>query len=375
MASVVASHYLQTGIWRFSRRDAILVALTALHAAILVRWPVTPLIAIGVWWNSNTISHNFIHRPFFRSSLLNGLFSAALSILLGIPQALWRDRHLAHHAGIQWRLRLSRRLIIETALVVCLWVILASLQPRFFLLTYVPGYLAGLGLCAIQGYWEHPLQCPLSHYGRIYNFLCFNDGYHAEHHAAPAIHWTNLSHLRSTDAAASPWPALMRWLDVMRWLNARPLELLERVVLWTPCLQRFVLRKHRRAFGALLPQVPHIRSVIIVGGGLFPRTALILRELLPTAHLTIVDSDNRNLVTARSFLDGNVEYRNERFVPGESCECDLTVIPLCLLGERAAIYSRPPSAAVLVHDWIWRPRGTGVVVSAALLKRLNLIRK
>jgi hypothetical protein len=167
----------------------------------------------------------------------------------------------------------------------------------------------------------------------------------------------------------------MRWLGVMGRLKARPLELLERVVLWTPCLQRFVLRKHRRAFGALLPQVPHIRSVIIVGGGLFPRTALILRELLPTAHLTIVDSDNRNLVTARGFLDGNVEYRNERFVPGESRECDLTVIPLCLVGERSATYSRPPSAAVLVHDWIWRPRGTGVVVSAALLKRVNLIRK
>jgi hypothetical protein len=30
---------------------------------------------------------------------------------------------------------------------------------------------------------------------------------------------------------------------------------------------------------------------------------------------------------------------------------------------------------VLVHDWIWRPRGTGVIVSAALLKRLNLIRQ
>src|SRR5580658_3880342 len=172
MASVAWPHP-QTGIWRFSRSDAGLVALAALHCTILVVWPVTPLIAVGVWWNSNTIAHNFIHRPFFRSAWMNRLFSAALSVLLGIQQTLWRDRHLAHHAGIEWRLRLSRRLIIETALVVCLWMILASLQPRFFLLTYVPGYLAGLGLCAIQGYWEHSLGCPVSHYGRIYNFLCF----------------------------------------------------------------------------------------------------------------------------------------------------------------------------------------------------------
>src|SRR5579864_3336216 len=138
MASV-AWHYPRTGIWRFSRSDANLVALAALHLTILALRPVAPLIAIGVWWNSNTIAHNFIHRPFFRSSGMNRLFSAALSVLLGIPQTLWRDRHLAHHAGIEWRLRVSRRLVAETALVVCFWFALASLQPRFFLLSYLPG--------------------------------------------------------------------------------------------------------------------------------------------------------------------------------------------------------------------------------------------
>jgi Fatty acid desaturase len=368
MASI-AGNYARTGIWRFSRRDASLVALAALHAAILVVWPVAPLIAVGVWWNSNTIAHNFIHRPFFRSAGMNRLFSATLSVLLGIPQTLWRDRHLAHHAGVEWRLHVSGRLVTETVLVVCLWVALASLQPRFFLLVYLPGYLAGLGLCAMQGHWEHAVGRPISHYGRIYNFLCFNDGYHAEHHAAPAIHWTNLPRLSKAGAATSPWPPLMRWVD------DGPLEAMERLVLRSRWLQRFVLRTHRRAFRALLPQLQTIRRVTIVGGGLFPRTALILRELLPAAHLTIVDSDPCNLETARGLLDGNIEYRNERYVPGESLDCDLTVIPLCLRGERAVIYYRPPSPSVLVHDWIWHRRGTGAVVSAALLKRLNLVRR
>lgn len=371
MASV-AFEYPRAGIWRFSRRDASLVALAALHAAVLACWPVAPIIALGVWWNANTIAHNFIHRPFFRSAGMNRLFSAALSVLLGVPQTLWRDRHLAHHAGVAWRLRVSRRLVAETVLVVCLWTALAWLQPRFFLLVYVPGYLAGLGLCAMQGHWEHAMGRPVSHYGRIYNFLCFNDGYHAEHHAAPAIHWTRLPHSGKVGAAASPWPPLMRWLDV------QPLEALERLVLRSPWLQRFVLRTHRQAIQALLPRYEsfeNMRRVTIVGGGLFPRTALILRELLPGAHLTIVDSDARNLETARGLLDGNVEYRHERYVPGEPCDGDLTVIPLCLVGERAMIYSRPPSPAVLVHDWIWRRRGTGVVVSTALLKRLNLVHR
>ncbi len=355
--------------WRFSRRDAILVALTVLHARILAVWPLAPVIALGLWWNSNTIAHNFIHRPFFRSDAMNRLFSAALTALLGIPQTLWRDRHLAHHAGVSWRFRISTRLATETALVVCLWSFLAAWHPSFFLLAYLPGYLAGLGLCAMQGHWEHAAGRPTSHYGLVYNFLCFNDGYHAEHHADPAIHWTSLACRLEPGAATSQWPPLLRWLDIS------PLEALEQLVLRSPRLQRFVLNRHRKAFQTLLPQLPAIRRATIVGGGLFPRTALILRELLPAAHLTIVDSNPRNLETARAFLDGNVAYRTERYVPGESSDCDLTVIPLCLDGDRAAIYRHPPSRAVLVHDWIWHSRGSGVIVSTALLKRLNLVRK
>jgi hypothetical protein len=368
MASVAWDHPT-AGMWRFSRRDAILVALTALHACVLALWPAAPVIALGVWWDSNTIAHNFIHRPFFRSAGINRLFSAALSVLLGIPQTLWRDRHLAHHAGVPWRLRISARLAFETALVVCLWSCMAALHVRFFLLTYLPGYLVGLGLCALQGHWEHAVGRPTSHYGRIYNFLCFNDGYHAEHHADPSIHWTSLPCRIESGAATSHWPPLLRWLEMA------PLETLEQLVLRSPRLQRFVLQRHRKAFQALLPQLPVIRRAVIVGGGLFPRTALILREHLPAAHLTIVDSNPRNLETARAFLDGNIEFRTERYVPGESLDCDLTVIPMCLDGDRAAIYRHPPSPAVLVHDWVWHPHGCGAIVSVALLKRLNLVRQ
>jgi fatty acid desaturase len=97
-----AWHHPRTRIWRFSASDSIMVALAALQAVILALWPVTPLIAVGMWWNSNTIAHNFVHRPFFRSGAMNSIFSAFLSVLLGIPQTLWRDRHLAHHADVEW---------------------------------------------------------------------------------------------------------------------------------------------------------------------------------------------------------------------------------------------------------------------------------
>jgi hypothetical protein len=52
---------------------------------------------------------------------------------------------------------------------------------------------------------------------------------------------------------------------------------------------------------------------------------------------------------------------------------DLLVVPLCFDGDREAIYRHPPARAVIVHDWLWRPRGTSRVVSFALLKRVNLV--
>ena len=82
-------------VLRHSKWDALLVALALLQAIVLVKWPSAILIAIGMWWGANTIAHNFIHRPFFVSKWLNRAFSFYLSLVLGIPQSLWRARHLA----------------------------------------------------------------------------------------------------------------------------------------------------------------------------------------------------------------------------------------------------------------------------------------
>jgi hypothetical protein len=264
------------------REDLVFVALAALHAAAIVAAPWAPLIAVGVWWNSNTIAHNFIHRPFFRSRTLNLLFGASQSVLMGIPQTLWRDRHLSHHADVAWRLRWSPRLAAEVALVAALWSVLGATQFDFFVTTYVPGYLAGLGLCALQGHYEHA-GATTSHYGRVYNALCFNDGYHVEHHAYPGLHWTALPARRVADAAASPWPPLLRWVP----RTPPVLDSLERIVLGSTFLQRFVLRVHRQAFRALFEQLPPLRRIAIVGGGLFPRTALVVRELAPGAEIVV----------------------------------------------------------------------------------------
>ncbi len=145
-------------------------------------------------------------------------------------------------------------------------------------------------------------------------------------------------------------------------------------MLRSPWLAQFVLRTHRQAFRAILPELPpQLRSVAIVGGGLFPRTALILRELLPDARIAIVDASRANLDTARGFIADGIEFSNRRYVLGDAEDCDLLVIPLSFDGDRAAICRSPPARTVLVHDWIWHRRGVGRIVSVALLKRLNLV--
>ncbi len=89
------------GVLRHSRWDALLVALALAQGALVVCAPSAPLLALGLWWNSNTVAHNFIHKPFFRSRPLNTLFALYQSVLLGVPQSVWRDRHRAHHAGVR----------------------------------------------------------------------------------------------------------------------------------------------------------------------------------------------------------------------------------------------------------------------------------
>ena len=346
----------------------MLILLAATHAALVLSFPYVPIIALGLWWNSNTIAHYFIHRPFFRAAAMNVAFSLFLSVLLGVPQTLWRERHLAHHAGKVWRWRLSERLAAESILILSLWSLLLFLNPRFFMLTYLPAYAIGLGLCWIHGYYEHA-RGTVSHYGSLYNFLFLNDGYHVEHHAHPAEHWTRLPRWMESRNRASRWPAILRWLD-------RPiLEMLERWVLRSRTLKWFVLHRHEAAFRRLLPKLPPIRTVAIVGGGLFPRTLIILEGLLPEARFVVIDRSAANIEEARSMVHGDITFIHETYAPGLVEGMDLVVIPLSFVGDREAIYQCPPAPAVVIHDWLWRPRGVSAVVSFSLFKRLNLVKR
>jgi hypothetical protein len=225
----------------------------------------------------------------------------------------------------------------------------------------------------------------------LYNLLVFNDGYHEAHHAHPSAHWTRLPTHHDPRARVSRWPAPIRWLE------GDGLILLERLALRSPALQRFLLRAHEGAFRKLLTCAGGLERtaprIAIVGGGLFPRTALVLRRLLPNTRLTIIDANLAHLNAAREWpISGDIEFVHERFplsnitVDGETARplvayvqsstssvFDLIVFPLSFEGDRDALYDRPPARTVIVHDWLWRKRGVSAIVSVALLKRLNLV--
>lgn len=361
--------------FRYSNWDVVLVLLAVAHGTLLMTMPGVVVIAIGLWWNSNTISHNFIHNPFFRSRTLNQFFAAYLSVLLGFPHDLWRTRHLAHHAeaprgeashgGTARQVERSGVLIAQAVLVLLLWGILGAFTPVFFLTVYLPAWALGLGLCAVQGHYEHA-RGNTSCYGAVYNLLFFNDGFHVEHHARPGQHWARMTRMASNSSAS-------RWPPVLRWLDALSLDGLEQLVLWSRQLRRFVTGTHEQAFRSLLSEARDVRRVGIVGGGLFPRTAIILRELLPDAELVVIDLSRRNLDTAERFLPDTVKLEHATFDPQTHSDFDVLVFPLAFKGDRDAMYDHPPARYVFIHDWLWRSSLRSVPVSWLLLKRLNLV--
>jgi len=342
------------------------VLLSIAHAGAIVLVPHPIVIAIGLWWNANTISHNFIHRPFFTAAAANRAYAFYLSLLLGVPQTFWRDRHLHHHAGDLRPARLRAASRAELAGIAALWLGLGLAAPTVFLWAYLPGWLLGLGLCHLQGHYEHA-RGTTSHYGRLYNLFFFNDGYHVEHHRDPAAGWMELRQAVVPGARCSRWPPVLRWLDALS------LDGLERLVVRVPALQRAVVAPHDRAVRALARHLPgEVHSITVVGGGLFPRSAIVARRVWPAAAITAIDADAGHLEIARPFLPPGISAECRPFVPGDE-RADLVIVPLAYVGSREDLYARPPAPAVLIHDWIWRRRGPGAIVSWWLLKRINLV--
>jgi fatty acid desaturase len=217
-------------------------------------WFLAPAFVVIAWsycWNMQSLSHNFIHNPFFSSRWLNRAFSVLETFSLGIPHVFYHHYHLNHHFGDNdrrgpdgrtrdwssiyrhgegdqpeafwryillsfWRVEMTplfkvvwrhgwkevSQAAVETVVWLAFWGAMAWTNWRFFVFFYLPSYYVGWMLSYAEGYFEHygakpgnPFANSVSSYHWLYNLVWFNNGYHQEHHWDPKNHWSKMPEL------------------------------------------------------------------------------------------------------------------------------------------------------------------------------------
>jgi fatty acid desaturase len=214
-------------------------------------WALIPLglvYSVSISWNINGVSHNFLHNRFFRWPPLNKAFSLVESLACGFSQVFYESVHRRHHMGnadlpdehgetvdplsiykhghdgeaeSPWTYvfcsyfrddpkeifadvnRLHGRFdawwgVFEIFALIGLFVAMGVSNWRF-ICYFLPFYYFGHCLSYLNGYYLHfggnpnlPIAWGVSSYHRLYNWLWFNNGYHAEHHFRPLAHWTRM---------------------------------------------------------------------------------------------------------------------------------------------------------------------------------------
>src|SRR2546427_17810 len=99
-------------IFSHSRIDIIPVLAAVAHLAfdiyLIVGFATRPIwlsvllgcvYAVSISWNINSVSHNFIHMPYFKPRWMNYAFSLLESIAIGFSQTYYHWIHMRHHTG------------------------------------------------------------------------------------------------------------------------------------------------------------------------------------------------------------------------------------------------------------------------------------
>ncbi len=257
-------------VFAYTRWDAVPMLAGLFHLAYFVAmfflFPRTPLwmmSAMGFAYslmvnaNINGLAHNFIHNPFFRSPLLNRLFSLLNSVASCFSQTFYDAVHMQHHKGnsdrpndtgdtIDWlsiyrhghdgeaenpwsyvflsffrdspaaiRRELRKRgghdLLwgnLELATTATVLLIMLFFNWRYVVFFFLPFFYLGHCFSYLNGYFRHyganpdkPIAWGVSSYGKLYNWIFFYNGYHAEHHFRPKVHWTRMEAFQKQIAA------------------------------------------------------------------------------------------------------------------------------------------------------------------------------
>ena len=315
-------------VFRASERDALVLGAALVQAALLAaalalaatavpgpgaRVALAVGLALAMNWGSNTVSHIHLHAPLFRGEAANGAFSLFLSVLLAVPQSWWKLRHLAHHelpdardeppgpGAARARRRRARRAArrrrgARRGRAARLRDRLRARDAARLRALREPGAAgapaqrrrrrrarAALQPAVVQR--RLPRRPPPRARGPL------DDPAGARRRRATSSAPCRRSSAGSNSSPRSPTappPRRSTRSSARRW--------------GSPSSAATCSPRTRAPGRALLRDAPDIREVTIIGGGLFPRTALVLARLLPDARLTIVDAVPAHLEHARAFL-------------------------------------------------------------------------
>jgi fatty acid desaturase len=123
-----------------------------------------------------------------------------LSFFRDNPAAIKRELAKRGNADVRWG-------TIELATFISVLLIMALVVPTNpigfinwrYMLFFLPFFYLGHCFSYLNGYFRHyganpdkPIAWGVSSYGKIYNWIFFYNGYHAEHHFRPKVHWTKM---------------------------------------------------------------------------------------------------------------------------------------------------------------------------------------
>ena len=207
-----------------------------------------------------TIIHNCIHAPVFKNQIANQVFQVILTFTHGHPvSGILSSHSLGHHeylatqkdffrtSNVRFRLNFlnqllffaivaipilrgerlfyrkfsrkypewARQYMLEVILTLVIKVLLTAVNfwAALFLL-WLPHLYSAWGIVGAN-YWQHDgcdAKHPYNHSrnftGKLFNFLVFNNGYHAAHHIDPSIHWSELPDYHAKNIQPYNHPAL-----------------------------------------------------------------------------------------------------------------------------------------------------------------------
>ena len=206
------------------------------------------ILSFMYYYNYIVVNHEFMHTPFFHSEILNKIMLVFSSANLLYPMTVIDDEHRLHHgfnndpirngttqdptstyrkgkngkqeawlsyillnvfrANSPMELRgiiknlgkgsHGKIVFVELLLIALTIGFVLYIDWRWFFVGLVPSFYIGWVLTDHHNYFEHyhardpynRFANSVSYYGRFYNKIWFNEGYHQEHHIKPQAHWS-----------------------------------------------------------------------------------------------------------------------------------------------------------------------------------------